>query len=551
MAERAPAAPLWFRAVSAVVGRERMATMIRGRQASPSDRIGQRMFAAARPSRLNEGWSTSTSSADMESVSSLTALRNRSRALVRDNAHAKRAQAVVADNVIGMGIGLQAAVQKQVLDDKKKPRWQLVTEVNNAIEAAWADWCQAEQCHIGGRLAFADIERLLLDEAFEAGDVLIRIHRSGRGAVPISLEVIEAERLADEWEAPSVNGHLVRQGVEVDQYYRPVAYWLHEYHPGDPRRPMVSDRLIRVPAADIIHLGKISRWPQVRGVPWMHAAMKRLYQLGEFQDAAVVAARIGAEKVMVLKESPEGGLAEALGEDRNDGKFTWNSSQGQVDILPSGVDIAPWSPNYPDANFDPFVRAALRDIAAAFGMSYESLSRDYSQSNYSSSRMGLLDDRDGWRVLQQWYIRAVRERLHAVWLEAAVYSRAIRAIPVADYVLRPAYYQAVTWKPRGWSWVDPTSEVKAYKEAEKAGYITKSDIIAQTGSGRDIEDVVRERRRELDLLAESGIATDTDPESTAFAAPAAVAPANETSDPVDPKDQTPRLYAFKRGHDDN
>ncbi|MBP8214727.1 MAG: phage portal protein [Propionivibrio sp.] len=522
------------------------------RALTPSEKSVSRTFAAARPGRLNDGWTTMTTSADMESVTSLTALRNRSRALVRDNCHAKRAREVVTNNVIGMGIGLQAAVQST--------RGNLATAANDAIETAWADWCKADACHIGGALHFADIERLLLSEVFEAGDVFIRIHRQGRGAVPMSLEVIEAERLADEWEAPSVNGNLVRQGVECDAFNRPVAYWIHEYHPGDPRRPMVQDRLLRIPASEIIHLCKVDRWPQVRGVPWMHAGMSRLHQLGEFEDAAVVAARIGAEKVMVLKETEDGRFAETVGEQSNDGTLTWNSGKGQVDILPAGTDIAPWSPNYPDNNFDPFVRAALRDIAAAFGMSYESLSRDYSQSNYSSSRMGLLDDRDGWRVLQQWYIRSFRARLHDAWLEAAVYARAIKSISVADYVARPAYYRAVSWKPRGWSWVDPTKEVAAYKEAEKAGYITKGDVIAQTSSNRDIEDVIRERRRELDMLAAASIDTDTDPNSASFAAQKA-APAAPTADnSTDTPDTTPaqdaanaasqpRLYAFKRDYE--
>ena len=46
------------------------------------------------------------------------------------------------------------------------------------------------------------------------------------------------------------------------------------------------------------------------------------------------------------------------------------------------------------------MRFMLREIAAGTGVSYESLSRDYSQSNYSSSRLALIDDRDLWRVFQ-------------------------------------------------------------------------------------------------------------------------------------------------------
>lgn len=504
------------------------------RQREAQLRSSVRMFAAARPSRLNDGWSTLTTSADMESVTSLTNLRNRSRALCRDNAHAKRAKAVVVNNVIGGGIGMQASIASN--------RGRLVDEVNDAIESAWLDWCRAEHCHIGGSLHFADLERLALGEVFESGDVIIRMHRTSTGAIPLSLEVIEAERLAEEWEASALNGNMVRQGVEVDDYFRPVAYWIHERHPGDPRRDARGDRLVRVPAADIIHLRVIDRWPQVRGVPWMHAAMSRLHQLGEFQDAAVVAARIGAEKVMMLKETEDGRLADALGTASNDGTLSWGSQKGQFDILPSGTEPVDWTPQYPHENYGPFVTAALRDVAAAFGVSYESLSRDYSTSNYSSSRLSLIDDRDGWRVLQQWYIRAVRERIHAVWLEAAVLSRAIPRISVADYVARPGYYQAVTWKPRGWAWVDPTKEVDAYKEAVKAGFTTVSDVIAQTGNGRDIEDVIRERRRELDMMEDADLTTDTDPMTEVDAAP----PASEPAAPDDDDTQPVRLRLAKR-----
>lgn len=523
-------APAWFRALAGLVGRDRLAGLLGTRLPVHAPRL--RMFAAARPGRLNEGWSTLTTSADSESVSSLAALRARSRALVRDNAHAKRAREIVVNNVIGTGVGLQAAVTS----NRANP----VTGINDAIESAWSDWSRAESCHTGGTLHFADLERLVMGEVFEAGEAFIRIHRAGPGAVPLSLEIIEPERLADEWEVSVAGANLVRQGVEVDAYHRPIAYWLHEHHPGDPRRGAAPDRLLRIPAQDILHLRPIARWPQVRGVPMMHAAMSRLNQLGEFQDAAVAAARLGAEKVMILKENEDGRLAETLADgEQNDGTLTWSSGAGTVDILPSGTDLVDWSPEYPHANYEPFVRAALRDVAAAFGVSYESLSRDYSQSNYSSSRLALLDDRDGWRVLQQWYIRNFREPLHRLWLETAVYARAIRPIGIPDYVARPDYYRAVTWKPRGWSWVDPTKEVAAYKEAELAGYITKGDIIAATGNGRDLEDVIRDRRRELDLLAAAEIETDT---THAAPDPMPAAPDPDAEDDTAPA----RLYAIKR-----
>ena len=497
-----------------------------------------RAFAGAKVSNMTGGWVPVSSSADMESFASLTRLRDRSRALVRDNAHAKRAKALIQNNVIGCGIGMQS----QIVNN----RGRLLDEINSPIEQAWREWCKPDNCHIGGTLHFAEIERLVVGECFEAGDVLLRLHYTGRGAVPLSLEVIEPERLAAEWDIKPAGGNLVRQGVEVDRFYRPVAYWIRTWHPGEVMLPMgARDELLRVPADQIIHLKITERWPQVRGIPWMHAAIARLHQLGEFQDAAVIAARVGAEKVMVLKETEDGRLADSLGTANNDGTLTWGSAKGQVDILPSGTDVADWTPNYPDTNYGPFVTAALRDVAAAFGVSYESLSRDYSTSNYSSSRLALLDDRDGWKVLQQWYIRAVRERLYPIWLQSALMARAIPGVSIEDYLLNRTKFEAVKWKPRGWSWVDPTKEVTAYKEAEKAGYITKADIIAATSSN-DIEDVLRERRRELDMLDEMDLHTDT----TEGLEPPEPAPAPAAPEPDDTDDEQPaRILSFKRDYE--
>lgn len=61
----------------------------------------------------------------------------------------------------------------------------------------------------------------------------------------------------------------------------------------------------------------------------------------------------------------------------------------------------------------------LREMAAGVGVSYESLSRDYSQSNYSSSRLALLDERSLWRVLQGWLIRDHLTPIYRAWLDAA------------------------------------------------------------------------------------------------------------------------------------
>jgi hypothetical protein len=64
---------------------------------------------------------------------------------------------------------------------------------------------------------------------------------------------------------------MIRMGVEVDTFYRPVAYWIRERHVGEFRFGIEpGNRYERVLASEIIHLRIAERWPQTRGIPWLH-----------------------------------------------------------------------------------------------------------------------------------------------------------------------------------------------------------------------------------------------------------------------------------------
>ncbi len=468
--------------------------------------VHRRMYHAARASRLTAGWVNSNTSADSELVSSLTALRSRSRSLTRDAAYAKRAKVVVVNNVVGAGIGMQAQVGTV--------RGSLNERINSDIEAAWHKWARADSCHTGGTLHFSDLERVAMGQIFEAGEVFIRKHYRpfGSSQIPFALELIEPERLADEFQSPTppAPGATVRMGIEVDEFHRPIAYWLRDRHPGELRMSAEhSERLERVPASQIFHLRVVDRWPQTRGEPWMHAVIRKLHDMDGYSEAEIVAAR-GAASYMAVIETPEPDAI--LGEKQADGADHIEIAPGIIEKLAPGQKFNFISPNRPNGNMDPFMRLMLREVAAGVGVSYESLSRDYSQSNYSSSRLALIDDRDLWRTLQQWFIRSFREPLHREWLQQAVLARAVAGVRVDEYALAPDKFSAVAFKPRGWSWIDPTKEVNAYKEAIKAGFTTVSDVISMTGGGQDIEDVLATRRRELDMMESKDLKFDTDPQ---------------------------------------
>ena len=468
-----------------------------------------RMYAGAKQSRLTSGWGQLVTSADSELSTSLRILRARSRQLIRDAPYAKRAKIIVVNNIIGSGIGMQAQVKRPYKDV-------LNQEINDEIEGAWEEWMLKENCHTGGRLHFFDIERIAMGQIFETGEIFIRKHyrKFGDSSIPFALEVIEPERVVDEFQPGAfIENATVRLGVESDEYRRPLAYWIKKLHPGEIRYVAgETDRLERIPADQIIHLMIIDRWPQTRGEPWLHAVLRKLNDIDGYTEAEIIAARAAASYMGIIKTPHDYGDKSIEGE----GKREITLEPGIIEHLQPGEDFDFVNPSRPNSQVDPFIRLMLRETAAGTGVSYESLSRDYSQSNYSSSRLALLDDRDLWRVFQLWFIRNFRHGIHREWLSQAIFSRAISKISAEEFALDTPKFAAVRFKPRGWTWIDPQKEIDAYKEGIKSGLTTMTKVIASTGDGMDIEDMLDERRHELDLAKEKNLIFDTDPESAEF-----------------------------------
>lgn len=501
---------------------------------APVQKAQTRQYGMAKGGRLTAGWGQSTTSEDAELSSSLRKARDRSRELIRDAAYAKRAKVIVQNNVIGPGIGMQAKVMTS--------RGELNDRINDQIESAWEAWCCASSCHTGGTLHFSDLERQCMGQVFEAGEIFVRKHmrKFGDSVVPFALEVIEPERIADDVTPTMTNATRTRLGIETDEFHRPVAYLIRTMHPGELRfNADQASAIERVPADQIIHLRIVERWPQTRAMPWMHAAARKLNDMDGLTEAEITAAR-GAACYMGFIQSPAGDSN--YGDEQPDGSSQVSLEPAFVEKLAPGEVFNFAAPNRPNAQLDPFMRMMLREVAAGTGCSYESLSRDYSQSNYSSSRLALLDDRDLWRMLQLWFIRSFRQLIHKEWLQVAVMAQAIPAINIQDYAVNPSKFEQVQFKPRGWSWIDPTSEVESYEKAIQCGFTTVTQVIAQTADGRDLEDVLKERKRELDMMESMGLEFTTDPEVANPPAPEP-AKASNAADPnaTDPGETDPSV----------
>jgi len=493
----------------------------RRQQAAPSA-PRRRMYQGAQFSRLTADWVTGNTSADSEIYGSAQKLRDRARQLCRDNDYARQALRAIEGNVIGQGIPFQSQVRMQ-------RGGRLDTQVNDAIEAEWRQWTTARHCHTGGKLSFADIERLVIRACAESGEVFVRLVRQsfGGSTVPLAMEVIEADQLDDGLNGRSQQGNEIRMGVEVDGWGRPIAYHFLAYHPGDyqfSNQQISTQRHKRIPAEDVIHLYRAERPGQTRGVTWFASAIQRLHHLAGYEQAEVVRAR-ASSALMGFITSPEG---ELIGDDVMDGERVQNFEPGVFRYLAPGEQVTVPSLDSPDGQFEPFLRAMLRAMAAGIGCSYETISRDFSQTNYSSSRLSLIEDRDHWRILQSWMIENFHRRVFHEWIELAVLSN---ALSLPGYELAPDRFKAARWMPRGWAWVDPAKEVAAYKEAVRCGFKTLGEVVAEQGG--DLDELLLARQSELAMLDQMGIVVDSDPTQVTGAGLQQMQPYPETQPPTE------------------
>ena len=469
----------------------------------------KRNYQGANIGRLFSDFISSSRSADSEIRPNLRTLRDRCREISRNHPYAKRYLQIMTTNIVGAtGVSLQ--VRKRNDDNS------LDTVGNRLIEQNFMAWGRTGFCTVDGRLSWMQAQRLFMETLARDGEVIIKkIRRPSGNPYGFSLQFLEADYLDEEYNKRLSNGNEVRMGVEIDKSGKPVSYFMFEDHPHHDFSygSTTKRRHIQVPADDIIHCFIQERAGQTRGVPMMSNALSRLKMLDGFEEAALVNARVAASK-MGFFVSPEGDGF--IGDDYDNHAPIMDASPGTFSQLPQGMDFKAFDPSQPTDNFADFEKAILRGIASGLGVSYVSLANNLEGVSYSSIRQGTIEDRDHFKMMQQFMIDAFIDPVYRAWLEMAITVGKLN-LPMGKYDL---FADNVIYRPRGFAWVDPQKEINASVTALNNGIVTLQDIHAQYG--KDTEDVFEQINRESELADRYGIDTAFQPYGTKAPVPATV-----------------------------
>ncbi len=253
---------------------------------------------------------------------------------------------------------------------------------------------------------------------------------------------------------------------------------------------------------------------------WLARALVKLNELDQYDDAELVRKKTAAMFAgFITRLSPEDNLmGEGLSDDN--GVALAGLEPGTLQILEPGEDIKFSQPADVGSSYAEFMRQQFRAVAAAMGITYEMLTGDLTQVNYSSIRAGLLEFRRRCEVIQHGVIvHQLCRPIWRAWMDQAVLEG---ALSLPDYSRRKREYLAAKWIPQGWQWVDPQKEFNAMKLAIRAGLVSRSEAIS--GNGYDAEDIDREIAADNARADALGLVFDSDPRHDNDAPGAATTP---------------------------
>ena len=449
-------------------------------------RLMARHFESASVGRRTAGWSRKMTDANSAASGvTLGYLRAQARDLVRNNPWAKRGLRRLVTNTVGWGI-VPAATGRGA----------------DAVMARWKQWGESTQCDAAGRLTFYGLQRLVFRTVVESGECLIRrrprLLKDGL-AVPMQIQVLEPDYIdtSKDGMMGSEGGPIV-QGIEFNAIGKRVAYWLFDQHPGSTNLVALNPVSRRIPAFGILHVFDQERAGQVRGPSWLASVDVRLHDLDEFEDATLMKQKIAA--CMAAFVTDLDGAGAALGEEGTDGASgqpTDTFEPGMILNLPQGKQVTVANPPVATDHAS-FLTTSLRGVAAGMGVTYEDLTGDYSQVNFSSARMS--------RLAHQSDVHDHRWNILIPQFCAPVWAWMLDSLLIAGLDVDESPAQ---WTPPPAQMVDPEKEGLAYTRMIRSGLMTWSQVIRELGEDPALQiKAIAETNTAWDA---AGIQLDSDP----------------------------------------
>jgi lambda family phage portal protein len=378
----------------------------------------------------------------------------------------------------------------------------------------WAN-CPIE-CDARATMTLADMEGAALKSYFSHGEavgLLPMVSRPG-ASTRTKVKLLPAHKLMQD-----SNGFRQYQGITTDGWGMPVSYRF------SLRMREMYEEIVDIRARDgagrpqVIHIfdGEIE---QMRGVTPLAPALRVCRQYDQLSDATLTAALIQSIFAATIEsDAPTDTILQALQDDDEQGVGSGNMGNlldakagwydgtkidlgraGKIAHLFPGEKLMFNGAKTPNSTYEAFAKFLMREIARCLGLSFETLTGDYTAATYSSVRMSTSEL---WplTVRRRAKIPArLRQHVFEAWLEEQIELGNIRfpggIAGFFDPVKRRAACNA-EWKGPPKPQADDLKTAKAHQTYKTMGVVTDEMICNDLGV--DVEDVYRQRAHEMTL----------------------------------------------------
>lgn len=438
----------------------------------------------------------------------------RSRDAMRNHLIARAAIVRSRTNVVGTGLICRPQVDHVALGITEEQ----ADEFNALVQREWELYAgDPRECDAEATLNHYQLQALALVSAMAGGDCFVATPWAERQGTIYNtrLQLIETDRVSNPNGRPDTD-RLV-EGIEFDDLGAPVAAYICNGYPDDKmlKSPLRWDR-VEFFGAETGRRRLLQVWcdkerPGLkRGAPYLAPILEPLQKLERYASAELMAAVISAMFTVFIKKNEnfsDGGQGQPIFGDEDGGvggdlgPAPLELGEGAIVDLAPGEEPMIANPARPNAQFDPFFSAIVKEIGAALELPLEELMLHYS-SSYSAARAAMLQAWRFYTMRRWWLVCDFCQPSYELMFDEAVAAGRIRAPGFHDPAMRRAYTQAI-WIGPARGAIDELKEAKAARERIEVG-ISNETMETAAMSGETWQQVNRQRARELQQRRDNG-----------------------------------------------
>lgn len=370
---------------------------------------------------------------------------------------------------------------------------------NTVLANKFEEFSSEEYFTVTKRFSRHAIENLISDDLIIDGAFIFRVLYSGEpvkdNPFGMTLEKLDIKDIDFKYNAELSNGNTVLMGVEIDKWRRIVNVHFKVKSIYDELRGSFDtyrDRFA-IPYEDLIFGYDPKHYKIVHGITALSSILIPLVDVDMWENYSIQNAKHSAAKMGFIQTSETNpniysadDVEESDEEDVESGKYM-DVDGGTIEKLARGYQFQGFDPKFPHEQHAPFVRSNGRKICTGTGRDYAYTYGDREGESYSSGRTGELKMRGFYAYKQSIIIEQFENRVVNKWLKFALLNDALLPLQYESIKRYQKFYFQGYVRP----WVDMLKEAAANKVGEDAGYISKNQIVTQSG-GR-LEDVFRDR----------------------------------------------------------